>query len=133
MRRMLSFVLATFLCLVSGAETRALDTPAQTPVIELVMFEANGCVYCARWHAEVGPGWPNSSEGKFAPLRPVFRHEPLPADLTFDGRLTFTPTFVLMRDGQEIARLEGYPGADFFWALMAQMLRDHTDYAEVTQ
>ena len=36
----------------------------------------------------------------------------------------FTPTFVLVREGRELARIEGYPGEDFFWGLLAAMLRD---------
>lgn len=27
-----------------------------------------------------------------------------------------------------LARLEGYPGADFFWPVLAGMLQDHTNY-----
>jgi len=34
----------------------------------------------------------------------------------------FTPTFVLMQDGVEIGRIEGYPGEDFFWGLLNQMI-----------
>jgi hypothetical protein len=34
----------------------------------------------------------------------------------------FTPTFVLVEDGREIARLRGYPGDQFFWALVDEML-----------
>ena len=37
--------------------------------------------------------------------------------------MRFTPTFVLVRDGQEIDRIEGYPGQDFFWSLLAMMLQ----------
>jgi hypothetical protein len=29
-----------------------------------------------------------------------------------------------MVDGTEAARLEGYPGEDFFWGLLTQMIND---------
>jgi hypothetical protein len=34
----------------------------------------------------------------------------------------FTPTFVLVEDGTEAGRIEGYPGEDFFWPLLAKLI-----------
>jgi hypothetical protein len=48
--------------------------------------------------------------------------------MSFARPVVFTPTFVLVEDGQELARIEGYPGEDFFWGLLARMLEEHTDY-----
>jgi hypothetical protein len=51
------------------------------------------------------------------------RHSPaLPEDLADIPIERFTPTFVLVEDGREIARLRGYPGDQFFWALVDEML-----------
>lgn len=48
---------------------------------------------------------------------------PLPADVTLTGRHpAFTPTFVLIREGTEVARIEGYAGDEFFWVLLDAML-----------
>jgi len=33
-----------------------------------------------------------------------------------------SPTFVLADNGREIGRIVGYPGADFFWGLLGQLL-----------
>lgn len=88
----------------------------------LLMFEQSGCVYCAQWHAEVGPGYPLSDEGKAAPLLPLHLRADLPDGMTLKSRPTFTPTFVLVVDGQEKGRIEGYPGAHFFWPMLAQLL-----------
>lgn len=95
---------------------------------ELVMVEQPGCIWCARWHAEIGPAYPNTAEGAFAPLRQISLRGPHPEDLTFEGPLRITPTFVLMVDGQEKARLEGYPGEDFFWGVIARMFQDNSDF-----
>lgn len=89
---------------------------------ELVMFEQAGCVYCRRWHEDVAPEYPLTAEGRAAPLRVVDLHTPLPADIALARPVSFTPTFVLLRDGTEVGRLEGYPGEDFFWGLLQQML-----------
>lgn len=98
---------------------------------EMLMVEQPGCVYCRIWHAEIGPIYPLSPEGRFAPLR-VVRKGDLPDDVTLSKRVAYTPTFVLLSGGQEIARIEGYPGDDLFWSMLGPMLnRAHPDWAVV--
>ncbi len=89
---------------------------------ELVMLEQPGCVWCARFDAEIGPAWPNTAEGRRAPLRRVDITEKWPADLEFVGRERMTPTFVLIDKGVEIGRFRGYPGDEFFWFLAGELL-----------
>lgn len=89
---------------------------------ELLMFEQAGCIYCARWHAEVGPEYPITDEGRAAPLRSVQLRDGIPAGMELASRPVFTPTFVLVRDGVEVGRIEGYPGEDFFWPLLGQLI-----------
>ncbi len=95
--------------------------------IELVMVEQQGCEWCERWNEEIAPAYPKTTEGKFAPLRRVDLHD-MPPDLTIARRVNFTPTFLIVDDGQELARLEGYPGQDFFWPVLANLLKSHTGY-----
>ncbi|SNS52775.1 thioredoxin fold domain-containing protein [Tropicimonas sediminicola] len=97
--------------------------------VELVMVEQAGCSYCARWEDEIGPIYPKTPEGAHAPLRRVdLRGDEIDA-LRLKRRVNFTPTFILIdADGQEIARLEGYPGEDFFWGLIERMLQENTAY-----
>lgn len=92
--------------------------------IEMVMVEQDGCAYCQRWDAEIGPVYPKTPEGALAPLRRVDLRAPVPDDLSFSTRVVFTPTFILTRDGAEIARIEGYAGDEMFWWMLARMLRD---------
>lgn len=96
--------------------------------MELVMVEQAGCHYCARWHAEIGPIYPKTTEAAIAPLRRVeLRGAGLEA-LSLQRRVTFTPTFLLVDEtGVELARLEGYPGEDFFWGLLGRMLQELTE------
>lgn len=88
----------------------------------LVMVEEKGCMWCERWNAEIAEIYPKTAEGRAAPLQRIDIHAPRPDELTFDRPLHFTPTFVLMVDGNEASRIEGYPGEDFFWGLLGQML-----------
>lgn len=90
--------------------------------MRLVMVEEAGCTWCARWNAEIGPIYPKTDEGAAAPLQRLDIHNAAASGITFDRRLTFTPTFVLIKDAAEVARLEGYPGEDFFWPIVADMI-----------
>lgn len=92
------------------------------------MFEEDGCIWCEQWNREIGPIYPKTPEGKLAPLRRVDIRAPLPDGLTLANAPFYTPTFVLVRDGQELARIEGYPGEAFFWGLLGRMLAEHTDF-----
>ncbi|AUQ62219.1 hypothetical protein [Phaeobacter inhibens] len=94
---------------------------------ELVMVEQPGCAWCARWDAEIAPIYPKTAEGRFAPLRRADLRA-MPEDLTLSRRVTFTPTFLIVEGGHEMARLEGYPGEDFFWPLITGLLQEHAGF-----
>ena len=88
----------------------------------LMMAEKEGCFWCIRWHDEVGPIYPKTDEGRAAPLLRHDLAEPLPDGIELKSRVRFTPTFILLEDGHEVARIEGYPGDMFFWGLLKDML-----------
>lgn len=89
---------------------------------ELVMLEQPGCVWCARFNAEIAPAWPKTEEGARAPLRRVDITEAWPEDLDHIQRERFTPTFILMDEGEEIGRLRGYAGDEFFWFSIDELI-----------
>lgn len=119
-----------FQAMVIGAVLSTLmlvGTARAAAAAELVMVEQTGCAWCARWDEEIAPAYPKTDEGKFAPLRRVDLRR-MPEDLQIARRVTFTPTFLLVENDREIARMEGYPGEDFFWPLLTKLLMEHTDY-----
>ncbi|MQQ10697.1 hypothetical protein GFB49_19775 [Epibacterium sp. SM1979] len=83
----------------------------------LLMAEEDGCVWCAKWDSEISHIYPKTAEGRTAPLERYDLRGETPA-YEFTRRVTFTPTFLLIDDGQEVGRIEGYPGEDFFWPLL---------------
>ncbi|TPQ39097.1 thioredoxin [Bradyrhizobium guangdongense] len=89
---------------------------------ELVMFERAGCVWCARFNAEIAPVYAKTEESQAAPLRRVDLNSPLPADLAGIDPGAFTPTFVVVKEGREIGRIRGYPGDAFFFGLLDRIL-----------
>lgn len=89
---------------------------------ELVMFESDVCEWCEKWNNEIGGIYDKTEEAQLAPLRRVDIHGPVPDDLSHIPAVHYTPTFVLMQDGEEVGRILGYPGEDFFWGLLAEEL-----------
>jgi len=87
----------------------------------LLMAEETGCIWCERWNKEISHIYPKTSEGAAAPLSRYDLHSDKP-DVEFARRVHFTPTFILVRDGKEVGRIEGYPGEDFFWGLLGMMM-----------
>ncbi len=87
------------------------------------MLEQKGCIWCDMWHSQIGRIYPKTSEGKIAPLREIDIDGDIPADLAGIHIDRLTPTFVLMDNGVEIDRLRGYPGDEFFWFLLDEMLK----------
>lgn len=115
MRFLASSLLVATVLLASAVHARA---------AELVMVEQHGCHWCEQWNAEIGPIHPKTEEGRRAPLRRVDLRA-LPDDIVFASPPVFTPTFVLVENGEELGRIEGYAGDEFFWFLLNNLLNAH--------
>lgn len=87
----------------------------------LLMAEEVGCMWCARWNSEISHIYPKTPEGRTAPLQRFDLKTGTPPGITLKTKVRFTPTFILVRDGVEEGRIEGYPGEDFFWGLLARL------------
>jgi hypothetical protein len=114
----MSRIIATII----AAALIALLSTAGSRAAELVMFERAGCIWCARFDAEIAPIYGKTEESRVAPLRRVDRNGPLPADLAGIDPGAFTPTFVVVKEGREIGRIRGYPGEAFFFGLLDRIL-----------
>lgn len=99
---------------------------------ELVMFEERGCSWCARFDLEIGPIYARTEEARRAPLRRVDLDAGMPAELAHLAPVRFTPTFVLLEDGREVGRIQGYPGEMHFWGLLGLLLERLPERAAAT-
>lgn len=96
---------------------------AGTEAAELLMYRRAGCPWCQAWDEAIGPAYPKSDLGQLLPLRAVdLDHDPPPA-VALARPVRFTPTFVVVDEGREVGRIEGYPGEDFFWGLLDKLAR----------
>lgn len=105
---------------------------AEAPSTELLIVEEKGCVYCAKFNREIAVAYPKTREGRIAPLRRLDLHEAWPEPLAHIERPGFTPTFILLYKNQEIGRLVGYNGDEYFWFLLGELLQkiDQTTASE---
>jgi len=88
-----------------------LDTQQQ-----LIAFEAEECGYCRQFDKDVLSTWNDPTPIVSANLTTP------PDGWTLKQALFATPTIVLFKNQQEVARYTGYQGAEKFW----QWLREHT-------
>lgn len=96
--------------------------PAAKGETILLMIEEKWCAWCQRWDREVGVVYDKTSEGRAAPLQRHDIHAPLSEGISLVRSAHYTPTFVLLRDGIELGRIEGYPGEEFFYGLLRKLL-----------
>lgn len=87
--------------------------------VRLILVESPSCGYCIKWDREVGPSYPKSKEGRFAPLKRVQRGD---AALKGLNPVIYTPTFIVVRNGEEVGRVTGYSGKLYFWDELDQQL-----------
>jgi hypothetical protein len=108
----------------TAAVTLCIVAPAARAETFLIMAEETGCMWCAMWDRQIAPIYPKTPEGRAAPWKKINIHGELPDDVVLTGRITYTPTFILVDEGREVSRIEGYPGEDFFWGLLGKMLKE---------
>jgi thioredoxin-related protein len=98
---------------------------AKTPTtgnLELIVYERQGCAWCARWDQEIAPIYPKADIGRLAPFRRIDVDRKSATDPVLDDPVRFTPTFVLLRAGKEVGRITGYHNDAFFWGLLESMV-----------
>ncbi len=89
------------------------------------MFDDEYCSWCERWDREIGVIYSLVPESCLAPLRKIDIHEQIPTSLSILEPVLYTPTFVLVHNQKEVARITGYPGEDFFWPMLNDILAEN--------
>jgi len=107
---------------VLGAFCAAVLLAGAVDAAELVMFRRDGCSWCAKWDREIGPVYPKTELGRRAPLRMVNLDHGVSSAIRTGSPIRYTPTFVLVERGEELGRIEGYPGDANFWGLLERLL-----------
>lgn len=97
--------------------------PATAQELRLLMIEQTGCYICAAFNRDIAPAYSASAEGQMAPLIHADLRGPLPDGVVLATRPSVTPTFILLdAEGRETGRLIGFPGEDFFWPFIGELI-----------
>ena len=92
--------------------------PVSARAAELVMFDSAGCIYCQRWERDVGRLYDKTAEAKILPLRRIDISRQSSSGVTLSEPVHYTPTFVVVDQGREVGRIEGFSSDDQFWGLL---------------
>jgi hypothetical protein len=113
-----------FAVLVTFAASSTCLTPAAAA--QLIVVEDNRCEPCIRFERSVGNYYDSTPQGRKAPLRRVNIAAKVPGDLaniTIQGSIRGTPTFVLIDSGREIGMFDGFPSSEIFWQRIDGLLQ----------
>ena len=109
-------LLFTLLTLLAGMAHAA-------PPLQLLVVHDDACGEYTRWRQEVAPGYAATPEGRAAQVLAVAAEGPWPDGLAIASRPRQSPSFILLRGGIEIARMEGYSSPEDFRARLGRMLQ----------
>lgn len=87
----------------------------------LIVVEREDCIYCKKFDREIAQAYPLTDEGKQAPLIRI-QADQWPKEYAQIQKESLTPTFILVHKNEEVSRLRGYPGDEYFWFLLGEML-----------
>ena len=125
MRLFLTAAIAAMIVIVMpvGGWTKSNDGADSTignaaPRTEVVVFEIGGCKYCTAFRDNLGARYLASTTNRAAPMRfvDVGRLDPQSFQLSAD--INTVPTIVVLQDGREVDRVEGYPLADLLFGMV---------------
>lgn len=102
----------------------SLPTGVSAAELELLMIESRDCPYCQKFDREIAPIYPKTAEGKRAPLVRISLDGNWPEKYRSVKPDIFTPHFILVDSGKEVARLRGYNGDEFFWFLLGELFTE---------
>lgn len=121
MRPALRMLVTVVLLFVAAATSRAgieNDTPTANSDFELIVVEAEGCIYCQLFRRDVFPAYAASAQAKDLPVRFVDINDIAADRLDFTSSVDVVPTFVVVRSHREVGRISGYVGPeDFFHSI----------------
>ena len=91
--------------------------------LEIVVLEAPGCVYCDVFRTQDKAAYEASARARTAPLRFLDLNDEAADQLQLTGGpVDVVPTFVGMKDRQEVARNVGYVGLENFMRVLSSIL-----------
>jgi thioredoxin-related protein len=124
MRLFLSVLVVSVSFVLAGqyAGRSAVAVAAVEPAMELLIFEHPQCSYCEVFRRDVLPKYRIAARVSAPPLRFIDLTKDDVDNLGLSSRITVVPTAVVVREGREAGRIEGYWGSANFLRMLAYIL-----------
>ncbi len=90
--------------------------------LQLVMFTSEDCPVCQAWEKEIGSIYKKSQYQVELPLKRVDFFGLASDWISVKEPISGTPTFVVIKKGEEVGRILGYSGAEMFWWELSSFL-----------
>lgn len=94
---------------------------------EVIVFEIGGCQYCTAFRDNLGARYLASTTNAAAPMRYVDVGRLDPRSFQLRSDITTVPTIVLMQDGKEVDRVEGYPLSEVLFGMVKSRVGTGTE------
>jgi thioredoxin-related protein len=118
--RSLVYIIVAFVMLAASLSRTSAGIDPNAPVprlgnVELVVMEADGCIYCSLFRRDVLPAYQTSENGKDMPVRFMDVNKIESSGIELDSPINIVPTFVVTKNNREIGRIPGYVGPENFF------------------
>lgn len=90
--------------------------------LQIVVFEAPGCLHCNLFRRYVLPAYTASPRSRDVPLRFLDLNEVEADRLGLDTAIDMLPTAVLLHNNREVGRIPGYVGPENFFHAVSHLL-----------
>ncbi len=88
------------------------------PRTEVIVFEIGGCKYCTAFRDNLGARYLASTTNRAAPMRFVDVGKLDPQSFQLRADINTVPTIVVLQDGREVDRVEGYPLPELLFGMV---------------
>jgi thioredoxin-related protein len=90
--------------------------------VEILVVEADGCIYCDAFRRDVLPAYLASERAKRVSMRFADIHAVETSDLSVAEPIGIVPTALVLKDNREIGRVSGYVGSSNFLPMIGALL-----------
>jgi thioredoxin-related protein len=106
----------------SHAERDLAAIPSPGSDVELLVVEAEGCIYCPLLRRDLLPLYEASAHAAHAPMRFGDINEVDGRSIETQNPITNVPTVLVLQGNREVARISGYLGPENFLRVIERIL-----------
>lgn len=111
-----------FIILLSAGLSNFKQTGSVASDLRLVMFTSKDCPVCQAWERQIGSVYKKSFYQVSLPLTRVNFSADTSDLMSLQEPISGTPTFVILKNGEEVGRILGFNDKEIFWWELSSFL-----------